>query len=93
MPGKRWDQFVATQKSSRREFHAWVDHQVNRAEIELNGCLLNPLGRREGIDPRSLFYGPRVRAHKYASEELRDWWTGPGNNRMTFEAWDDALWY
>lgn len=48
------------------------------AEDATNGYLLNPAGRRAGIDPHSLFTGPETRARKYASPELLEWWDQHG---------------
>ncbi|WP_348665909.1 hypothetical protein [uncultured Microbacterium sp.] len=46
------------------------------------GALLNAEGRARNIDALSLFMGNTARAHRYASEELREWWeTHP---RVTF---------
>lgn len=53
------------------------------AEEATNGRLLNDRGRRADIDALSLFMGPEIRAHAYASEELRDWWAQ--HPRVTFE--------
>lgn len=49
-----------------------------QAEEATNGHMLNPAGRRAGIDPRSLFVGTEARARKYASPELLEWWDEHG---------------
>lgn len=53
------------------------------AEEGTNGKLLNERGRRAGVDAITLFMGPEIPAHAYASEELRDWWQR--HPRVTFE--------
>jgi hypothetical protein len=36
--------------------------------------MVNPAARAAGVSARSLFSGPRPRARKYASEELKRFW-------------------
>lgn len=45
------------------------------AEKATRGFLLSRDGVRSGIDPRSLWGGTVARARRYASEELKRWWT------------------
>jgi hypothetical protein len=45
-----------------------------RAEAHTRGNVLSAAGIAAGIDPISLFSGPRARARKYASEELKRYW-------------------
>lgn len=54
-----------------------------QAEAETNGHMLNPAGRAAGIDPFTLFTGPRARAEKYASDELKDFWDAHGRTTYT----------
>jgi hypothetical protein len=54
-----------------------------QAENATNGYLLTPEGQARGIDPETLFSGPRSRAERWASEELKRWWDA--NGRTTFE--------
>lgn len=61
--------------AARSEFADFHENAYAAAEHACNGVLLNAAGKRAGIDPYSLFIGPRSRAHKYASEELLDHWT------------------
>jgi hypothetical protein len=53
-----------------------------QAEAATNGHMLSPAGRAAGIDPHSLFSGPRARAEKYASPELKEFWDQHG--RLTY---------
>jgi hypothetical protein len=65
-PGSR----PALRAEWERMAHAqWLD-----AERQCAGELLNDRGRREGIDPFTLWSGPLHRAEIYASEELRNYW-------------------
>lgn len=60
-----------------------VERSYWAAEDATKGYLLNDAGRRAGVHPRELFTGTTARAHKYASEELRDYWREHG--RLTLE--------
>lgn len=79
----------------RDEFELYREAMFARAHEDCRGELLNRTGQRAGIDPYSLFIGPEARALRYASPELRDWWTR--NPRVTvaeFErAWHDDRYY
>lgn len=59
----------------KAEFDSALDAHSLRAEHETNGNLLNRAGRAKGIRSASLFSGSVDRAHRYASEELLDFWT------------------
>jgi hypothetical protein len=48
--------------------------QYERAAEATNDRLLSPEGRERGIDSLSLFMGPEVRAMRWASEELKEFW-------------------
>ena len=52
------------------------------AEEATRGAMLSDLGKARGVSTLALFMGPAVRAHAYASEELREWWET--NKRITF---------
>jgi len=83
-PGETLDQAV------RRMYDQWVYEQYLQAEADTRGVLLTREGVAAGIDPISLFSGPRDRARKYASEELKRWWVD--HPRMTFTEFKaDAL--
>ncbi|RJL19346.1 hypothetical protein [Bailinhaonella thermotolerans] len=60
---------------ARRLYDEWVYVQYLEAEAATRGVLLNRAGVAAGIDPITLFSGPESRAKKYASEELRRWWS------------------
>ncbi|WP_375000194.1 hypothetical protein [Aeromicrobium sp. CTD01-1L150] len=71
----------------RRDYADFLEAQYAAAEHICRGNLLNKRGRRSGIDPFTLFSGPQVRAHAYASEELIEFWrTTP---RVTFTEFED----
>lgn len=61
-------------RTLRAEFELLREAAFARAQEATNGAMLNERGRRERIDPYSLFIGPAVRAHAYASRELIDHW-------------------
>jgi len=73
---------IAYWRSVRADFELYRSAQYEAAELECRGNLLNRAGKAAGIDPWSLFIGPHERAHKWASEELREFWTR--NRRLTF---------
>lgn len=52
-----------------------VEAQIGQAEVATNGAMLNRAGRARGISAESLFTGSAARAEKYASEELRAFWS------------------
>ena len=58
----------------KAEWNAEVDRAYHAASKATNGFLVNSRWLKENIDPRSLFKGPKARAMKYASDELKDWW-------------------
>ena len=59
-------------RECRAAFDEVLHSAYTRAEIATNGALLNDRGRRAEVDAVSLFMGPQVRAHAYASPELLD---------------------
>lgn len=61
-------------RECRREFDAVLYSHYERAAEACNDRLVNAEGRARGIDPLSLFMGNRVRAYRWASEELIDHW-------------------
>lgn len=58
----------------RYDFEKYIEAEYNRALTVTGGVLVNKTGRALHIDGLDLFTGPAVRAHKYASEELIDYW-------------------
>lgn len=69
-------------RECRDEFDGELWRRYALAEEACNGALLNARGRAKGVDPVRLFYGSRVHAHAYASDELVEWWLS--NPRLTF---------
>lgn len=74
---------------ARAAFRDHIAEAVNAADDVTNGYMLNPAGKRAGIDPVSLFTGPLTRAAKYASDELKDWFEE--NGRVTFDEFAESL--
>lgn len=72
----------AHQKQLRNEFSLLRTQQYMDAEAATNGVLLNADGKRLGINPMHLFTHNRAFAHRYASEELLEWWLD--HPRMTY---------
>ena len=69
------DRHARLRAAVRAEWYDAMFAQYLAAEAECRGNLLSREGLREGIaDPISLWTGPRDRAMKLASEELRDYW-------------------
>lgn len=81
---------VETYRECRAEFGIYLEAMYQAAEIDCNAVLLNRRGEAKGIDPFSLFYGPRTRVDAYASEELRNWFDRYG--RTTYQQWE-AEWH
>jgi hypothetical protein len=76
MPGETREQAL------RRAYKEQISVAYVQAEAATNGHMLTPAGQAAGIDPYSLFSGPRARAAKWASDELKEWWEQ--NGRPTF---------
>ncbi|MDT0305073.1 VG15 protein [Streptomonospora wellingtoniae] len=74
---------------AREQYKLDVARRVDQAEEATRGYLLTNEGRRQGVDPVSLFSGPRARAERWASEELKRWWDE--NGRFTFEEYVTSI--
>lgn len=59
-------------------FDEQAEQAFLRAERDCRGELTNDDGRRQSIDPRSLFIGTDAHARRWASEELIEWWEDNG---------------
>jgi len=79
--GNPFEAAAVTWRELRAEFDLYRENVYERATNATNGILLNREGRAAGIDSWSLFAGPRARAYRYASDELREWWAT--NRRLT----------
>lgn len=73
---------IAQYREIRQDFEVYREGQHARAEHDCNARLLSKEAMAAGIDSYSLFIGPRARAERWASEELRDWWAQHG--RLTY---------
>jgi hypothetical protein len=56
------------------EFERYVEASYNKALEATGGVLVNAEGRAKHIDGYDLFTGPAIRAYRYASEELQEYW-------------------
>lgn len=65
-------------QAMRRMYREYVAVQHLQAEDDTRGNLLNAAGRAAGIDPATLWSGQTARARKYASDELKQWWSEHG---------------
>ncbi|WP_344161676.1 phage minor capsid protein [Nocardiopsis rhodophaea] len=63
---------------AREQYRLFIERTYVAAETETRGFLLNAAGEAAGIDPMSLFSGPRARVERYASEELKRWFDEHG---------------
>lgn len=73
---------VDTWRECRDAYELHLEVQHDAADRACRGVLVNKVGIARGITSGSLFLGPKTRAHKYASEELLEFWrTHP---RVTF---------
>lgn len=77
------------QELAREQYRNEIERWFVEAETATNGFMLNAEGTRRGIDPMSLFSGPRSRVERYASEELKQWFDE--NGRMTFAEFVEAI--
>jgi hypothetical protein len=64
----------ARERTARHDYDVAIHAMFLQAERDCRGVLLNKAAAERGTDPISLFSGPAARAHKLASEELRNWW-------------------
>lgn len=62
----------------RRMYAERVAIQWAQAEDDTHGNLLSAAGRAAGIRAESLWSGTSARARKYASDELKQWWSEHG---------------
>ncbi|RGC64994.1 hypothetical protein C5N14_30860 [Micromonospora sp. MW-13] len=62
------------EQARRRQYAELTALAVLQAESATRGNLLAKSAAAAGVDPVSIFSGPRARARKHASEELLRWW-------------------
>lgn len=67
----------ASRRAPKRDLAAEWRDEVQRCYMDAmaatNGYLLNDKAPKD-IEPKTLFYGNKARAVKYASDELKEWW-------------------
>jgi hypothetical protein len=56
------------------EYGRYVEAAYNKALEATGGVLVNAEGKAKHIDGYDLFTGPAIRAYRYASEELTEFW-------------------
>lgn len=67
----------------RYDWERHVEAEYNKALEHTGGVLTNMEGRALHIDGYDLFTGPAIRAYRYASEELTDYWAHHPRLSMT----------
>lgn len=72
-----------TSAELRRQWDEHIEVQYWQAEARMNS-MVNAEGLAAGVTGRSLFKGTQARAYKYATDELKWFWTE--NPRLTFDA-------
>lgn len=82
------------ERRMRVEYEAYLEREILRAEEATNGNLLTPSGfakalRNPNITTRSMWTNHVLASH-YASEELRRFWSEPGNERLSFAAFCES---
>lgn len=82
------------ERRMRVEYEAYLEQQILRAEEATNGNILSPKGfskalRNPNITTRAMWTN-HVMATHYASEELRRFWSEPGNERLSFAAFCES---
>lgn len=74
-------------KEMRDAYDGHIKASYDKALEATGGVLVNQLGRSRHIDGLDLFTGPAVRAYRYASWELIEYWqTTPRLSLREFEA-------
>lgn len=81
------------EKRMRVEYESWLEGQMMKAEEETRGTLFNARGRSKAlrnpnITARSMWTN-HIMAKHYASEELKRYWSEPGNERLSFAAFTE----
>jgi hypothetical protein len=73
----------------RAKFRDEIARRYVSAEWATRGQMLNSAAKAAGIDPFSLFSGQEARARKWASDELKRWWSEHG--RITYDTYSNQL--
>lgn len=81
------------EKRMRVEYESWLESEMMKAEEETNGNLFTAQGRSKAlsnpnITTRSMWTN-HILAKHYASEELKRYWSEPGNERLSFAAFSE----
>ena len=63
-----------TRAEVQDEYATFLEVQYLDAETATRGSMLNPAGKRDGVDPRELMTGDIRKVYRYASEELLAYW-------------------
>lgn len=73
-----WDEALAQWHEMRSAYQDYLEAKYAAAENDCNAIMLSRRGLAAGVDPMTLFYGPRSRVVAYASEELQEWFRAHG---------------
>lgn len=86
-PAARKPRGLTANERVKEEYWDYANQQYSSALEELNGVLFNSklrdAARAKGITEDSLFTGPHHIANKYASDELRAWWSVNGRETQS----------
>ncbi|MCL2090262.1 MAG: hypothetical protein FWH11_03380 [Micrococcales bacterium] len=85
-----FDRAAGLWRACRDEWYLLVESQIDAAERECRGRLVSRAGQADGLTAWDLFTGPRHRADRYATDELREWWATRHGRRLTFAEFERA---
>lgn len=68
-------------KDMRSDFERYIDAAYNKALEACGGVLTNAEGKTQHVDGYDLFTGPAIKAYRFASWELQQYWAE--NPRLT----------
>ncbi|MFD1048399.1 hypothetical protein ACFQ1S_24135, partial [Kibdelosporangium lantanae] len=84
-PARRSERRLKPEQVCREEYDTHLYTSYLQAEDDCRGVMLSREGQAKGIDAQSLFTGRSDRVRKYASEELKTWFSR--NARITYAEW------
>ena len=78
------------EKVMRAEYESWLELEMLRAEEDTRGTLLTSGGRSKALSNPNIttraLWTNHIIATNYASEELKRYWSEPGNERLSYAA-------
>lgn len=63
-------------RDMRSDYERYVDAAYTKALEACDGVLVNAEGRAQHVDGYDLFSGPVIKAYRFASWELQQYWAG-----------------